>query len=76
MGCVSPACDSGCRDTALSYGDTSPTEDEEGDCLRKGQLDALWMGLGSLGERLAGVDSLFDQLQQDMEHDREVGAVP
>ncbi len=35
-------------------------------------LDPLWEGLGSLGKRLAGVNARFDQLDQEIDHDREV----
>lgn len=35
-------------------------------------LDPLWEGLGSLGERLAGVNARFDQLDQEIKHDRDV----
>lgn len=43
-------------------------EDESQAC----RLDPLWEKLGSLGERLAGVDNLFDELEQEMDHDRAV----
>ncbi|CAM9290401.1 unnamed protein product, partial [Ectocarpus sp. 12 AP-2014] len=39
---------------------------------RTGRLDSLWEGLGSLGERLAEVGGRFDQLDQEICHDREV----
>eukprot|EP00904_Undaria_pinnatifida_P009876 jgi/Undpi1/6018/HiC_scaffold_2.g01292.m1 len=36
------------------------------------RLDPLWTGVGALGERLAGVGLLFDQLEGEMDHDRQV----
>ncbi|CBJ30412.1 expressed unknown protein [Ectocarpus siliculosus] len=39
---------------------------------RTGRLDPLWESLGSLGERLAVVGGRFDQLDQEICHDREV----
>lgn len=54
---------------------------EDGEEGKKGEeqhptsyLDPLWEGLGSLGERLAGVNARFDQLDQEINHDREVRA--
>lgn len=46
-------------------------EQEEQQQWRTSRLDPLWEGLGSLGERLAGVGSRFDQLDQEICHDRQ-----
>lgn len=45
---------------------------ENNDERPENRRDLLWEGLGSLTERLAGVDNLFDQLEEEMDNDREV----
>lgn len=35
-------------------------------------LNLVWKGVGSLSEQLAEVDTFFEKLEQDMDHDREV----
>ena len=47
-------------------------EDEELCRTTCSRLEPLWEGLGSLGERLAGVNARFDQLDQEISHDRKV----
>lgn len=39
---------------------------------REDTLNLVWKGVGSLSERLAEVDTFFEKLEQDMDHDREV----
>lgn len=56
-------------------GDRRSQEDEhnamERQC-RTSDLGILWQGLGSLGERLAGVGERFDLLDEEICHDQQV----
>ena len=65
----------GPRDDADSGNMEVVVEEEEeeggGQHWQTSRLDPLWEGLGSLGEQLAGVDDRFDQLDQEICHDRE-----
>lgn len=45
-------------------------EEQDGEWRRK-RLEPLWDGLGSLKDRLAGVGDLFDELEHDINHDRQ-----
>lgn len=60
--------DRGASDSAQNFG---PREERECEEWRRCRLDPLWDGLGSLGERLASVDDLFNQLEQDLDHDQQ-----
>lgn len=66
--------DNGVVDPILMDHRDSRDESEGRGQGRTGRLDPLWEGLGSLGERLAEVGGRFDQLDQEICHDREVSA--
>lgn len=52
--------------------DSSGEGDTEGrDGEREGQAEPLRKGLACLGERLVSVDTLFGQLEEEMNHDRQ-----
>ncbi|CAM9662283.1 unnamed protein product, partial [Ectocarpus fasciculatus] len=60
------------QDSSAKNKADSRDESEGREQGRTGRLDPLWAGLGSLGERLAEVGGRFDQLDQEICHDREV----
>lgn len=59
------------EDSGNAEGQEEEQEEDEEQQGRTSRLDPLWEGLGSLGERLAGVDDRFDQLDQEICHDHE-----